>query len=85
MSDATWSVQTAKNHFSSVIDAARRAPQIVTKHGKPAVVILDASEYERLLGAARARAPTFPELLLAMPKDDEEFERIDFELRDVDF
>jgi prevent-host-death family protein len=85
MSDATWSVQTAKNHFSSVIKAARHAPQTVTKHGKAAVVILDASEYERLRSAAKARAPSLPELLLAMPKDDGEFERMEFEPRDIDF
>ena len=43
-----WSVQDAKNRFSEVVEAARRAPQTVTKHGKPAVVVVDVAEYERL-------------------------------------
>jgi prevent-host-death family protein len=33
---------------SSVVEAARRRPQTVTKHGKPAVVVVDVVEYERL-------------------------------------
>ncbi len=48
-------------------------PQTVTKHGKPAVVIVDAARYERLEGLERAEAPTFGELLLEMPQDDQEF------------
>ena len=39
MSRRSWSVQVAKNQFSAVIEAAKSAPQTVTKHGKPAVVI----------------------------------------------
>ena len=31
----SWSVQDAKNQFSAVVEAARSAPQTVTKHGKP--------------------------------------------------
>ena len=38
MGRQTWSVQDAKNRFSEVVEAARRKPQTVTKHGKPAVV-----------------------------------------------
>jgi len=49
------------------------------------VVILDAAEYERLRRADRAGAPSFAEMLLAMPKDDGEFERLPFELRDIEF
>ena len=43
-----WSVQDAKNRFSEVVEAARREPQTVTKHGKPAVVVVAVDEYERL-------------------------------------
>ena len=42
------SIQDAKNRFSSVVEAARRTPQTVNKHGKPAVVVLSADEYARL-------------------------------------
>jgi antitoxin Phd len=79
----TWSVQDAKDRFSAVVEAARRAPQTVTKHGKPAVVIVAADEYERLRQLERLKAPTFAEHLLAMPTDDGEFERLPGRLRDL--
>ncbi len=85
MASATWSVQAAKDRFSAVIEAARHKPQTVTKHGKPAVVIVDAAEYERLRRSERADAPSFAEMLLAMPKDDGEFERLPIDLRDIEF
>jgi antitoxin Phd len=78
----TWSVQDAKDRFSAVVEAARRAPQTVTKHGKPAVVIVAADEYERLRQLEQLKAPTFAQHLLAIPKDDVEFERIPGRLRD---
>jgi antitoxin Phd len=83
MSRKTWSVQDAKDRFSAVVEAARRAPQTVTKHGKPAVVIVAADEYERLRQLEQLNAPTFAEHLLAMPKDDDEFERLPGHLRDA--
>jgi antitoxin Phd len=80
----TWSVQEAKNRFSAVVEAARREPQIVTKHGKPAVVILDAAEYQRLRQLERATAPSFAEVLLSMPQDDGSFAGARVRPRDVD-
>jgi prevent-host-death family protein len=85
MSRRSWSVQDAKNQFSAVVEAARRAPQTVTKHGKPAVVVVNADDYERLRTLVKAKAPTFKELLLAIPKDDGVFERPDIKIRDVEF
>lgn len=85
MSRRSWSVQDAKNQFSAVVEAARRAPQTVTKHGKPAVVVVDAEDYERLRKLEKAKAPSFKDHLLAMPKDDGSFERMEIEFRDVDF
>ena len=82
MGRQTWSVQDAKNRFSEVVEAARRTPQTVTKHGKPAVVMVDVAEYERLRQLERAKAPSFAELLLAMPQDDGEFPRRDVRMRD---
>ena len=79
-----WSVQDAKNSFSEVVEAARRKPQTVTKHGKPAVVIIDVVEYERLRHLERAQAPSFADLLLAMPQDGGEFSRRDVRMRDLD-
>jgi antitoxin Phd len=82
MAPRGWSVQDAKNRFSEVVKAARRTPQTVTKHGKPAVVVMDVGEYERLRCLERARAPSFADVLLAMPQDDGEFSRTDVRMRD---
>ena len=84
MSRRVWSVQDAKNRFSEVVDAARRGPQTVTKHGKPAVVILDAAVYERLHGLERARAPSFGQFLLEMPQDDQDFPRARAKMHDIE-
>jgi antitoxin Phd len=85
MAQSTWSVQDAKNRFSEVVTAARRKPQLVTKHGKPAVVVVAADEYERLRRLARLKAPTFVDMLLAMPQGDVVFERLKARLRDIEF
>ena len=82
MARQNWSVQDAKNRFSEVVEAARRAPQTVTKHGKPAVVVMDVAEYERLRRLERARAPSFADVLLSMPQDGGEFSRRDVRMRD---
>ena len=59
MGSRKWSIQNAKNRFSEVVEAARRVPQTVTKHGKPAVAIVDATEYQRPRnrGGARVNSP----------------------------
>ena len=85
MTHRSWSVQDAKNRFSEVVEAARRRPQTVTKHGKPAVVILSADEYDRLRKLEHLKAPSFAELLLAMPTDDQEFERLAGRMREPGF
>ena len=61
-----------------------RATQTVTKHGKPAVVVVDVVEYERLRRLERARAPSFADLLLAMPQDDGEFTRRKVRMRNIE-
>ena len=49
-----WQLQDAKARFSEVFRLARSlGPQRVTKHGKEAVVILRAEEFEKLTGQAR--------------------------------
>lgn len=76
-----WSVQDAKNRFSEVVEAARHHPQTVTKRGKPAVVVVAVGEYERLRLLERLKAPSFADLLLAMPSDGKAFERLEGAMR----
>ncbi len=83
MAQRSWSVQDAKNWFSEVIEAARRQPQTVTKHGKPAVVVVAAEEYKRLQRLEALKAPSFADHLLAMPTDDGKFERLKGSLRET--
>lgn len=72
-----WQLQDAKNRFSAVVDAALAgSPQSVTRRGKPAVVVVSAEEYERLCRFEKVNAPSLGELLLEIPQDDLEFERM---------
>ena len=49
LSSQRWQLQAAKAQFSEVFRRAReRAPQVVTKQGEEAVVILALEEFERL-------------------------------------
>jgi prevent-host-death family protein len=83
MQAEAWSLQDAKNRFSAVVEAAQRGePQLVTKRGAPAVVVLAAEEYARLKALEEQRAPSFIDHLLTMPRDGEAFERLEVELRD---
>jgi len=43
-----WQLQEAKNRFSEVVaQAIKHGAQTVTKHGKPAVIIVSVEEYQR--------------------------------------
>jgi len=49
MNGNTWQLQEAKNKFSQLVDKAMHdEPQIVTKHGNNAVVVISIDEYEKL-------------------------------------
>ena len=85
MARRNWSVQDAKNRFSEVVEAARHEPHTVTKHGKPAVVVVAVDEYERLRKLQHLKAPSFADVLLAMPTDGEEFERLEGRMRESGF
>ena len=85
MAETQWSLHEAKNQFSAVVEAAQRGePQVVTKRGKRAVVVIAAEQYDRLTRVRRGSAPTFVDQLLAMPTDDGTFDRMDVEARDVE-
>lgn len=43
-----WQLQDAKNRFSEVVRKARdEGPQVITVHGRDAVVIVSAEQYKR--------------------------------------
>lgn len=51
-----WQLQTAKARFSELFELAHtEGPQLVTRNGKDAVVILPVEQFEQL--AARTRQP----------------------------
>lgn len=59
----TWPVQDAKARFSEFLDACLASgPQMVTRRGTEAAVLVPAAEWKRLQAAAR---PSLKELLLA--------------------
>lgn len=66
MKQKVWQLQDAKNHFSEVVEAAMKSgAQTVTKHGKPAVVIVSAREYQQSLAPRKG----FFETLRECPED----------------
>ena len=77
-----WQVQTAKQRFSELVErAVTEGPQVVTKHGRETVVVLDIDEYRRLT----APRLNFKEFLLTMPRiDDLELERSEDMGREID-
>ena len=80
-----WNLQDAKNRFSAVVrEALAGYPQHVTRRGKRAVVVLAEGEYDRLRRLEAATAPSLAEMLLAVPRDDSEFERLTVVPRQVD-
>ena len=59
----TWSVQDAKARFSEFLDACiTDGPQIVTKRGAEAAVLVPVEEWRRLMASAR---PSIKQLLLS--------------------
>ena len=77
-----WPLQDAKNRFSALVNAALAGePQLVTRRRQPAVVVLAVDEYERLRLLDNADALTLGELLLKIPQDGQDFERMSIPAR----
>ncbi len=54
MSSKTWAVTEAKAKFSDLVEAAVRGePQIITRHGEEAVVVLSAVTYRAKIQGRR--------------------------------
>ena len=48
MTAKTWQVQEAKQRFSELVDCAiNDGPQVVTRHGKEVVVVVNVNDYVR--------------------------------------
>jgi prevent-host-death family protein len=74
-------IRDAKAKFSALIEAAERGrPTTITRHGRPAAVIVPVEDARRLYPEDR---PSFVDLLLSFPGD-VEFERDRTPLREVD-
>jgi len=68
-----WKLQDAKAHFSAIVrEAQHTGPQRVTVHGKDAVVVVAAAEFDRL--ASTANQPSLYALLSTSPLTDLDLE-----------
>ncbi len=60
----TWQLQEAKSRFSEVVELSlSEGPQLVTRRGEDAVVILSALDYRRMSGV-----PSLLKTLLGAPR-----------------
>ncbi len=87
--DSIWEFEKAKFRFSEIVKLAQHEPQIVGKHGKPVVAVVNFEDYQKW----QASKMTIFEAL--MPKNggfltDEEADMLfkrdrDNRLREIDF
>lgn len=78
-----WTVAEAKAHFSEMVERARAGgPQVITRNGHPAVVVISADEWER----KTKRAGTLVDFFAASPLREQDImtERHGSPLRDID-
>ncbi|MCC7117545.1 MAG: type II toxin-antitoxin system Phd/YefM family antitoxin [Anaerolineales bacterium] len=69
---STWQLQDAKNKLSELIaKAIRQGPQLITKHGEKAVVVISYAEFEKL----RKAQTKLSEYFRASPLTDLELSR----------
>lgn len=61
----TWQLQEAKNKLSKVVEEAlTRGPQLITRHGVEAAIVLSYAEYRSLVLMQKPLADFFRELPL---------------------
>jgi prevent-host-death family protein len=77
-----WTVAGAKARLSEVIERAQTGPQIITRHGKPSVVMVSAEEWAR----KTVRKGSLAEFLMASPLRDADLDlkRVRDQPRDLD-
>lgn len=62
----TWQLQEAKNKFSEVVEEAlTQGPQLITKRGVEAVIVLSYEEYRKLVTTQQKLTTFFRESPLA--------------------
>ena len=61
--NTSWTVARAKARLSEVIERAQSSPQIITRNGKPSVVVVSAEEWQR----KTERKGTLAQFLLDSP------------------
>lgn len=78
----TWQLQEAKSRFSELVELTlKEGPQMVTRRGEEAVVILAAKDYRRLSG----QTSTLMDCLLNAPRGEAlAIERSPDPIRDLD-
>jgi antitoxin Phd len=76
-----WQLQEAKSRFSELVELTlKEGPQLVTRRGEEAVVIIAAKDYRRLSG----QTTTLMECLLSAPRGEAlELERPTDPIRDL--
>lgn len=66
MKQQVWQLQDAKNRFSRVVEQAiQQGPQIITRHGIEAVIVMSYQEYRRMLLSQNKLSDFFQESPLA--------------------
>ena len=77
-----WQLKEAKSRFNELVELTlTEGPQLVTRHGEEAVVILSAKDYRQLIG----KTPVLMDCLLSAPRGEAlEIERPRDGLRDVE-
>jgi antitoxin Phd len=66
MTKNVWQLQEAKSRFSELVEKVlQHGAQTVTKHGRPAVVVISVEEYER----SQAPRKSLVDALRACPED----------------
>lgn len=54
----TWQLQTAKNQFSELVQKALdEGPQMITRYGKPAAVVISFETYRKAIAEKMAKEP----------------------------
>jgi len=62
----TWQLQEAKSKLSEVVDKAmKQGPQLITKHGVEAVVVLSYVEYRKMVLSQKKLSEFFQDSPLA--------------------